>query len=320
VGTRDMGVSPDEVVVYQVARAQNTLTVRTNLILGLPARYLSEAEAITALRAYFGPKQPLGDEWLRLGGLKFVVQNDGWWAYPVEKLNRLVAEANRSGWTLAFHVASGTASDATAAVLSALEAADGEVPIAGRRFSYEHGFGLIEPEQYRRVKRLGMIVAANPLLAYYGAMRSFKMAEVLERIRIAKVAVGGGLARAVYDWGMPMRAWLDEGLVVTGGSDNPAVAYDVEQPLLGLYSAVTGETLPGVLLPGQAVTREEAVRMWTCNNAYATFEEDIKGSIEPGKLADLVVLSEDFLTVPAERISQIKICLTMVGGRVVYER
>ena len=320
VGTRDMGVSPDEVAAYQAARAQGSLTVRTNLILGLPARYVSTAEVVGSLQGYFGPKQPLGDEWLRLGGLKLVVQNDGWWAYSVEKLNAMVSEANRAGWTLAFHVSSGTAGDATEAVLAALEAADREVPIAGRRFSYEHGFGLIQPDHFRRVAALGMIVAANPLLAYYGAIRSFKMAEILERIRIAKVAVGGGMERAIYDWGMPMRSWLEAGLMVTGGSDNPAVVYDVERPLLGMYAAVTGETLAGVLLPGEAVTREQAVRMWTINNAYATFEESIKGSIEPGKLADLTILSDDFLSVPAEKIPEIKVTLTMVGGRTVYER
>jgi predicted amidohydrolase YtcJ len=94
----------------------------------------------------------------------------------------------------------------------------------------------------------------------------------------------------------------------------------VEKPLLGLYSAVTGETLAGVLLPGEAVSREQAVRMWTINNAYATFEEGLKGSIEPGKLADLTVLSGDFLSVPAEHIPDIKVTMTIVGGRTVFER
>jgi predicted amidohydrolase YtcJ len=321
VGTRDMGVSPDEVQVYQKAQERGELSVRTNLILGLPARYLTTAEAVEMLRSYFGPKQPFGDAWLRIGGLKLVVQNDGWWAYSIEKLNTLVAEANRAGWTLAFHVASGTAPDATEAVLSALEAADREAPIAGRRFSFEHGFGLTDPAQYRRAQRLGLIIAANPLLAYYGAARSARMAGVLEGTRIAKVAVGGGgRDRAVYDWGLPIRSWLESGLVVTGGSDNPAISYDVEQPFLGLYAAVTGDTLAGVLLPGEEASREQVVKMWTINNAYATFEEAVKGSIEPGKLADLTVISADFLTIPAEQIPDIKVTMTVVGGRIVYER
>lgn len=320
VGTRDMGVSPDEIEAYQEARAAGRLTVRTNLLIGLPSRYLGLEECVTALRSYFGPKQPMGDEWLRIGGFKLVVQNDGWWAYSPVKLETLIREASSAGWTLCIHVSSGTAGDATDAVLSALEAADRERAVSGRRFCYEHGFGLTERRHIERVSSLGMVVAANPLLAYYGAARSLRMSGMLESSRTVKVAVGEGFARAVYDWGLPLRSLLDAGIVVTGGSDNPAVVYDVERPLLGMYSALTGETLAGVLLPGQSVTREEAVRMWTVNNAYATFEEDMKGSIEPGKLADLVVLSGDLMTVPVDDIPEIKVEMTMVGGQVVYSR
>lgn len=320
VGTRDMGVSPDEIEAYQEARAAGRLTVRTNLLLGLPSRYLGLEECVTALRSYFGPKQPMGDEWLRIGGFKLVVQNDGWWAYSPVKLETLIREASSAGWTLCIHVSSGTAGDATEAVLSALEAADRERAVSGRRFCYEHGFGLTERRHIERVRSLGMVVAANPLLAYYGAARSLRMAGTLESSRMVKVAVGEGFARAVYDWGLPLRSFLDAGIVVTGGSDNPAVVYDVERPLLGMYSALTGETLAGVLLPGQNVTREEAVRMWTVNNAYATFEEDLKGSIEPGKLADLVVLSDDLMTVPVDDVPEIKVEMTVVGGKVVYSR
>jgi predicted amidohydrolase YtcJ len=108
--------------------------------------------------------------------------------------------------------------------------------------------------------------------------------------------------------------------MVTGGSDNPAVVYDIERPLLGMYAAVTGETLAGVLLPGEGVTREQVLKMWTINNAYATFEDNLKGSIEPGKLADLTILSADLLSVPEEHIPEIKVTMTIAGGRVVYER
>ena len=321
VGVRDMGVSPDEILTYQKADQRGQLTVRTNLILGLPLRYLTTTDALDAIRAYFGPKQPFGNEWVRIGGLKIVVQNDGWWALSPEKLNAIVAVANSAGWTLAFHIASGTAPDATEAVLCALEAAGEEGPICGRRFSIEHGFGLTDSEQYLRAQKLGVVIAANPLLAYYGAARSMKMAEVLETTRIAKVAVSGkGYDRAVFDWALPIHSWISSGLKVTGGSDNPAVPYDVEHPLLGLYSAVTGKTLAGILLPGEEVNREQVIKMWTINNAYATFEETLKGSIEPGKLADLIVISEDILTVPAEQIPDIKVTMTIVGGSIVYER
>ncbi len=126
--------------------------------------------------------------------------------------------------------------------------------------------------------------------------------------------------RTVRDWGMPIRAWLEAGLVVTGGSDNPAVVYDPERPLLGQYSALTGDTLAGVLLPGQELTREQMLRLYTINNAYAVWQEDIRGSIEPGKLADLVVLDRDILTCPVEAVRETRVLTTVVGGEVVFER
>ncbi|MDR7454274.1 MAG: amidohydrolase family protein, partial [Armatimonadota bacterium] len=122
------------------------------------------------------------------------------------------------------------------------------------------------------------------------------------------------------DWGLAVRSWLREGLVVTGGTDCPATHYDPERPLLGLYQVITQQTLVGPLLPDETIGREDALRLWTRNGAYATFEEHRKGSLEPGKWADLAVLTEDYLTVPEERIKDIRVSLTMVGGQIVYER
>jgi predicted amidohydrolase YtcJ len=320
VAVRDMGVSVDEVDAYTAARQQGRLPVRTDLLLGLPARYLATEGIERRLREYFGPRRAIGDDWLRLGGLKLVVQNDGWWAYSPDKLRRLVLEANRQGWTLAIHVSSGTAPEATRMVLDALEEADKDTPIGGRRFTYEHGFGLADADDIARVKALGMIVAASPLLAWYGAARSVRMHAAMREIRLAKQAVADPWTRAAHDWGLPFRDWLQAGLTVTAGTDNPAVAYDPDHPLLGMYHAVTGETLAGVLLPGRAASREEALRMWTINNAYAVFQERRRGSIEVGKLADLVVLSDDVLTCPVQRIKDITVRMTILDGRVVHER
>jgi predicted amidohydrolase YtcJ len=320
VAVRDMGVSVDEVDAYTAARQQGRLPVRTDLVLGLPARYLATEEVERRLREYFGPKQAIGDEWLWLGGLKLVVQNDGWWAYSHDKLRRFVLEANRQGWTLAIHVSSGTAPEATRMVLDALEEADKEAPIGGRRFSYEHGFGLTKADDIARVKALGMVVASSPLLAYYGTARSVRMHAAMGRIRLSKEVVDDPWTRAAADWGLPFRDWLEAGLTVTAGTDNPAVAYDPDHPLLGMYHVVTGETLAGVLLPGKAASREEALRMWTINNAYAVFKESRRGSIKVGKLADLVVLSDDMLTCPAERIKDITVLMTIINGRLAYER
>jgi predicted amidohydrolase YtcJ len=114
-----------------------------------------------------------------------------------------------------------------------------------------------------------------------------------------------------------MRAYLDRHFIVAGGTDSSVVPYS---PLWALYHFVTRDTISGgVLGPDQRISRQEALRVETINNAYLTFEEAIKGSIEPGKLADLVVLPEDILTCPDKHIQQMRVQMTMVGGRVVYE-
>ncbi|MDR7482150.1 MAG: amidohydrolase [Armatimonadota bacterium] len=319
-GTRDMGLIPEEIDAYLEAERRGELTVRTDLILGLPARYMRIDEIRESLRRYFGPKQGLGGPFLRLGGLKLVVQNDGWWAYSPEKLRVMLLEANRLGFTLAIHVGTGYSEDSTQLVLDVLEEADRQRPLRGRRFTYEHGFGLIRPDYYRRVKALDLVVAANPTLAYFAAARSFRMHEAMSRVRIAKHPPSDPWERTVKDWGLPLRSWLREGIVVTGGTDCPAVAYDPQRPLLGLYMATTQHTLAGRLLPGEEISREDALRLWTINGAYTTFEEGRKGSLEPGKWADLAILSDDYLAVPDDRLPTITVSLTMVGGRIVHER
>lgn len=142
----------------------------------------------------------------------------------------------------------------------------------------------------------------------------------MSEIRLAKTSVNDGRTRAVNDWGLPFRDWLNAGLIVTGGTDNPAVAYDPDHPLLGMYQVVTGDTLAGVLIEGQTASREEALRMWTINNAWAVGEEARRGSIEVGKLADLVVLSDDLFTCAEEQIKDITVLTAVLGGRIVYER
>ena len=319
VGVRDMGVSIDELDTYIEAHRRGILKIRTDLILGLPARYLTEEEIITSLKCYFGPKQHLGDDMLKIGGIKLVVVNDGWWAYSPEKARFLIQEYNRRGWNMSIHINSGGADDSSELVIAALEEADKENPIAGRRISFEHGFGLGSPDHIRRAGALDIIFGANPVLSYYASARSMRMHEIMEQVRIAKMTETDPWKRTVRDWGLPLRDWIDAGLVVTGGSDNPAVVYNPEQPFLGQYSALTGNTLAGVLLPGQTVTREEMLRMYTINVAYSCWQEDIRGSIEKGKLADMVVVDRDILNCADEEIRDLQVLQTYIGGELVFE-
>ena len=125
-----------------------------------------------------------------------------------------------------------------------------------------------------------------------------------------------GLKRA--GWTTPMRAFLDQGFVVAGGTDSSVVPYP---PLWVFYHFVTRDTISGgVLGADQKITRREALQVETINNAYLTFEEKIKGSIEPGKLADLVVLPEDIMTCRDKTIESMNVLMTIVGGKIVYQR
>ncbi|UCD38193.1 MAG: amidohydrolase family protein, partial [Fidelibacterota bacterium] len=124
----------------------------------------------------------------------------------------------------------------------------------------------------------------------------------------------------------PYKSLFDAGIMVNGGSDH-MVKYDSYaainpyNPFLSMWSAITRQTERGsTIVPEEAITREQALKMYTINNAYASFEEKIKGSIEPGKLADLAVISEDILDCPVDRIKEIKVEMTMVGGEIVYKQ
>jgi predicted amidohydrolase YtcJ len=131
-----------------------------------------------------------------------------------------------------------------------------------------------------------------------------------------------GPARSA-DW-MPLRSLLDAGIVVAGGSDH-MIRFDSRNainpynPFFEMWMAITRRTVDGATFhPEQAVTRLEALRMWTLNGAYLSFEERSKGSIEPGKLADMVVISKDFLACPVDEIKDIEALVTIVDGKVVF--
>jgi predicted amidohydrolase YtcJ len=183
-------------------------------------------------------------------------------------------------------------------VIAAYEAANAEKSIRGRRWTLEHGF-IPHPDQFPRLKALDLVISAQDhlylagpsLVNYWGAARA---------------------ARTT-----PVREYLDRGFVVAGGTDSPVVPYP---PLWVIYHMVTRDTISGgVMGPEQRVTRQEALRIETINNAYLTFEEKRKGSIEPGKLADVVVLPEDILTCPETHLAAMHVAMTIVGGKIVYD-
>jgi predicted amidohydrolase YtcJ len=126
-------------------------------------------------------------------------------------------------------------------------------------------------------------------------------------------------------WFQPYKTWLKY-TTIGGGSDHMIKLDSLKStnpwnPWLGIETAVTRVTEGGtVLLPDERLSREEAVRLYTVNNAYLNREEKEKGSLEVGKLADLIVIDRDVLTCPADTIRQTRVVYTVVGGRIVYQR
>jgi|GEM_PF-2238569 len=316
--TRDMGTSAEEMDAYFELADHEHATLRTELIVGLPIRYVNIAEAQQMIDRYEGYQQGEWGDWCRVGGFKFVLQNDGFWSHSPEKARILILAANRLRWTLAIHGPAMNNQAAWDQLMEVLEEANRERPLAGRRFSFEHWVGTKRPEHLARLREWGFTVAANPPLSYMGAGRSFRMHQALQEVRISRASPLSPMDHARQEWGLALRDWIDAGLLVSGGSDCPATTYSPDQPLLGMYAARTQMSLAGVLLPDQCVTPEEALRMWTLNAARSMSAEARIGSLEVGKLADIAVLTANPLTSTDEQLLDIKVAMTLVGGKVVF--
>lgn len=277
----------------------------------------SDPAKVRAMVESWGVRPDEGDEWLRVGGIKTLVDGGfegGWMREPYEEpygrggtyrgINvvpqrlylPVIAELNRMGWRVTTHVVGDAAIDM---VLDSYEKVSAEKSIVGRRWMLEHAF-MAWPDHFPRMKSLGLILSvqnhlylAGPsLVRYWGPKRA---------------------ARTT-----PVRDFVEQGFVVAGGSDSPVVPYP---PMWVYFHFVTRGTIQGGALgPEQRVSREQALRLITIGNARFTGEEAIKGSIEPGKVADFVVLSDDPLAAPEGRIEAIEALLTAVGGKVVWRK
>ena len=167
------------------------------------------------------------------------------------------------------------------------------------RWRIEHAQHL-HPQDIPRFARLGVIASMQ------GVHPSSDAPFVVDRLGDARARAGA------YAW----RSLLDAGAVVTNGTDTPVEDID---PLRTFYASVTRQPATGPpFYPEQRMTREEALRTYTWNNAYAAFEDDLKGSLAPGKLADVTVLSRDIMTIPAPEILGTRVDFTIVGGKVLY--
>jgi predicted amidohydrolase YtcJ len=217
-------------------------------------------------------------------------ETKGMMLYTQRKLNELVLKAHSAGLQLAVHAIGDRAVEA---VLKAFRKTLKEHPREDHRHRVEH-CSVLSPRLIRRMKRLGLIASVQP----HFAVSDFW---VVDR-------VGNDRARWVY----PFKTLVQEGLIVASGSDCPVEKID---PLLGFWAAVARKTVAE-----ESLTVEEALKIYTLNAAYASFDEDKKGVIEAGKFADLTILSDDLVKIPPDRIRNVAVEMVLADGKIVYPR
>ena len=308
-GVTDMG-SWEDLETYERARRSGDLTLRVYAYVPL-----STVDSLTRRVEEAGK----GDEWLRIGGLKGFVDgslgsgtaafetpytdepgNTGLFVTTMEELRTQIAKADDAGLQVAIHAIGDRAIRMLLDLYEDQEAQNGP---RDRRYRIEHAQHL-GGSDVGRFGRLGVIAAMQPYHA-------------IDDGRWAERRIGAERARLTYAF----RSLLDSGAVVVFGSDWTVAPLD---PLLGLYAAVTRRTLDGSnpegWVPEQKIDVESALRGYTASAAWAGFWETKTGTLRPGLLADIVVLDESPFAVAPERLPDVRVDLTIVGGREVYSR
>ena len=239
-----------------------------------------------------------GDAELKLGSIKIVLSEaTGRLNISQKELNEKVLEASQAGFQVAIHAVERSSFEAA---VSALEYTEKQLPQFGKLHRIEHG-SECSPEIRSRLINLKAAVVSQPSFIYYSGERY-----------LAQVPAG------VQPWLYPFKSLLDAGIIVAGSSDSPVVPYN---PLIGIYAAISRRTESGrTVLSDEAVSLGQALAMYTLNGARASLEDNIKGTLAIGKLADIVMLSADPLKSSPETIKEIQVDMTIIGGDVAYIR
>ena len=301
----DAMVSNDDLLTYQQGKNNGDLPLRVYMLIH-PNHFQALKDA--------GITAGFGDERLRLGGIKMVSdgaiatrtaylsepyvgsQDDrGILAMDPQETEEWAMEIHRAGFQVCIHSTGDSAIDM---VLTAYEKAQGAYPRPDPRHRIEH-CTLVNPDILRRMKALGCVATPFCTYVYYHGEKIPFYGD--ERLK----------------WMFTQRSFLDYEITATGATDYPPGPFE---PLLGIQSCVTRTDRSGKTWgPNQRVSVEEALRIYTLHGAYASFEERIKGTIESGKLADLVVLGADPTEVDPMTIKDIPVVRTMIGGVSIHE-
>jgi predicted amidohydrolase YtcJ len=330
----DRNAGPNALKLYRDLQQRGELTVRVNV-----ARSFSPTgnadDIIRRLEQLLGPDKQdgptgAGDDWVRIGPIKIFLDGGmlngtaymrqpwpqgeayqvteenyrGLLFVPPEQLQTFCVEAARRRWAVTAHCAGEAAMDV---LLDAYEFADRFVPIRDLRFCITHA-NFPSQHNLERCRKLGVCADIQPAWLY-------KDGDTLLRL----------LGPERMRWFQPYQSWWKY-TTIGGGSDHmirtdPFHSTNPWSPWLGMWVAITRRLESGqVHQPGEALTREQALRLYTINNAYLHREEKRKGSLEVGKLADFILIDRDIFTCPVDDIRDTRVLLTVVGGRIVYDR
>lgn len=308
----DIVTNNETVRAYQELMLEGRLPIRASLLLRI-----LEAKIVPESLLNLGIKTGFGNDWLKIGGVKMSIDGGitgrvaafyqpyvddpchcGLVRIPAEELDETVNSYHRAGHRVCIHAIGDRAMDMA---LDAIEKAVTALPRADHRHRVEHlGNWMITKERLERIRRLEVLPVPNvPFL-------HFIWESLLDCM---------GPARLEGSFGV--KTLLKAGIPITSGSDGPG--YWPTDPLRDMGTSVSRQIWSGATIGAdQAISAVDALRMFTINAAYNGFDERIKGSIEPSKLADLAVLAQDPLTIAPQRIKDIPVDMTVVDGRVAF--
>ena len=300
--------STPEFGVYQRAWAAGELPLRTYLM--IRTNFLDALETL-------GISTGFGDDRLRIGCLKIMSDgsligrtaavsqpfledpnpnNLGLEMMPQDQLDETIWRGHRAGWQVAIHAIGDRGIEMC---LDGFERALERLPRDNHRHRLEH-CGILRPDLIKRIKAMGVVPVGQPPFIYEfgdGFLRH----------------LGRERAQLTY----ALKTVLDAGIPLAGSSDSPVSSY---QPLIGIKVAVTERTAQGTeFAPAEVISVEEAIGLYTRRAAFASFDEERKGTITTGKLADFAVLGQDPRSVDPDDIDRIPIVATISGGRTVYQ-
>jgi predicted amidohydrolase YtcJ len=316
---------------YDDLRRAGRLSVRATVTIRIPRP--ADAGEVERFVGTLPFRPGEGDEWLKVGPLKITADGGiligtafmrepyglgarelysiddpkyrGFLTLTPEQIAAAIAIGHRHGWQMLVHVTGDAGVDV---VLDAFEAAQKQEPAADRRHTLTHAY-FVHPDSSARAARLGVFVDTQP--AWY-----YKDASVL----------AAGLGRSRLERFIGLRTLREAGVEATINTDHMLGldrndALNPFNPFLTIYAATTRRTEQGEVIGArESVSREEALRMMTSAAARFSFDESSRGSIERGKLGDFVMLDTDILTCPAEKLPSIRPVLTVVGGRIAFDR